>query len=163
VNALDPTRYGLKDGKAKFDINGIIWHDFGSLGSPSSTEVMWSLSDIVDHLRTVYVSRIAYEYMHSPSKAERLWFSHLLESRESSSQHMPGDEQKRRIWGLLSRSETWDHFLQLKFPNLKRYGLEGAESMLTALDSVFHSAAYGLCNLVLNVNQGHLHHTRGHL
>lgn len=144
MNALDPKRYGLKDANAKFDINGIIWHDFESLGNPSSTTNLWTLSDIVDHLRSVYVGRIAYEYMHSPSKAERLWFSHLLESKEPFSRHLPNDDQKRRIWGLLARSETWDHFLQLKFPNLKRYGLEGAESMLTALDSVFHSAASGL-------------------
>jgi probable 2-oxoglutarate dehydrogenase E1 component DHKTD1 len=141
VNALDPTRYGLKDANTKFDINGIIWHDFGSLGNPSSKEVMWSLAEIVDHLRSVYVGRIAYEYMHSPSKAERLWFSHLLESKQPAGRHEPDDEQKRRIWGLLARSETWDQFLQLKFPNLKRYGLEGAESMLAALDSLFHSAA----------------------
>ncbi|QRW05238.1 2-oxoglutarate dehydrogenase E1 component [Ceratobasidium sp. AG-Ba] len=150
VNALDPTRYGLKDAGAKFDINGIIWHDFDSLGNPSSTPAMWPLSEIVDHLRTTYVGRIAYEYMHSPSKAERLWFSHLLESTQSSARYMPDDEQKRKIWSLLARSETWDHFLQLKFPNLKRYGLEGAESMLAALDSLFHSAAQGgVSNVVL--------------
>ncbi|QRW18859.1 hypothetical protein RhiXN_00265 [Rhizoctonia solani] len=133
VGALDPTRYGLKDANAKFDINGIIWHDLGNLGSPSSEPVMWSLSEIVDHLRSVYIGRIAYEYMHSPSKSERLWFSHLLESKQTSGRYNPDDEQKRRIWGLLARSETWDQFLQLKFPNLKRYGLEGAESMLSAV------------------------------
>ncbi|GAB1519404.1 hypothetical protein RhiTH_002470 [Rhizoctonia solani] len=150
VGALDPTRYGLKDANAKFDINGIIWHDLGNLGSPSSEPVMWSLSEIVDHLRSVYIGRIAYEYMHSPSKSERLWFSHLLESKQTSGRYNPDDEQKRRIWGLLARSETWDQFLQLKFPNLKRYGLEGAESMLSAVDSVFHSASQsGVSNVVL--------------
>ncbi|CAE6523813.1 unnamed protein product [Rhizoctonia solani] len=150
VGALDPKRYGLKDAKAKFDINGIIWHDLTSLGNPSSEPVMWSLSEIVDHLRSVYVGRIAYEYMHSPSRAERLWFSHLLESRQTSGRYEPNDEQKHRIWGLLARSETWDQFLQLKFPNLKRYGLEGAESMLSAMDSIFHSASQsGVSNVVL--------------
>ncbi|KAJ1311752.1 hypothetical protein OPQ81_010222 [Rhizoctonia solani] len=150
VGALDPTRYGLKDANAKFDINGIIWHDLNSLGNPSSEPVMWSLSEIVDHLRSIYVGRIAYEYMHSPSKAERLWFSHLLESRQTAGRYEPNEEQKRRIWGLLARSETWDQFLQLKFPNLKRYGLEGAESMLSAMDSLFHSASQnGVSNVVL--------------
>ncbi|KAG8734031.1 hypothetical protein FRC11_013087 [Ceratobasidium sp. 423] len=150
VGALDPKRYGLKDANAKFDVNGIIWHDLASLGSPSSEPVMWSLSEIVDHLRSVYVGRIAYEYMHSPSKAERLWFSHLLESKQTSGRYEPNDEQKHRIWGLLARSETWDQFLQLKFPNLKRYGLEGAESMLSAMDSIFHSASQsGVSNVVL--------------
>ncbi|CAE6428691.1 unnamed protein product [Rhizoctonia solani] len=150
VGALDPTRYGLKDANAKFDVNGIIWHDLGSLGTPSSEPVMWTLSEIVDHLRSVYIGRIAYEYMHSPSKSERLWFSHLLESKQTSGRYKPNDEQKHRIWGLLARSETWDQFLQLKFPNLKRYGLEGAESMLSAVDSIFHSASQsGVSNVVL--------------
>jgi len=63
--------------------------------------------------------------MHSPSKTERLWFSHLLES-----QSLPAPEdtpllsvdaaKKRRIFELLTRSEVFDNFLQLKFPNLKR-------------------------------------------
>lgn len=30
------------------------------------------------------------------------------------------DSEKRRIHGLLTRSEVFDNFLQLKFPNLKR-------------------------------------------
>lgn len=67
--------------------------------------------------------------MHSPSKTERLWFSHLLESETLPSQgrddnHGPfsaiDKEMKRRIHGLLARSEVLDNFLQLKFPNLKR-------------------------------------------
>lgn len=66
-----------------------------------------------------------FKYMHSPSKTERLWFSHLLES-----QSLPSPEdtplvqmdanKKKRIHELLARSEVFDHFLQLKFPNLKR-------------------------------------------
>lgn len=63
--------------------------------------------------------------MHSPSKTERLWFSHLLESQKLPK---PTDkplldvnrEQKKRIHELLAKSEVLDHFLQAKFPNLKR-------------------------------------------
>ena len=64
--------------------------------------------------------------MHSPSKTERLWFSHLLESKSLPSlEDIPllvtiNEEKKRRIHGLLTRSEVFDNFLQLKFPNLKR-------------------------------------------
>jgi hypothetical protein len=63
--------------------------------------------------------------MHSPSKTERLWFSHLLESKFLfSSEDTPllviNEEKKRRIHKLLARSEVLDNFLQLKFPNLKR-------------------------------------------
>ncbi|OSD05011.1 dehydrogenase E1 and transketolase domain-containing protein 1 [Trametes coccinea BRFM310] len=78
--------------------------------------------------------------MHSPSKTERLWFSHMLES-ESSEDRKLGTEERKRIHDVLARSEEFDRFLQLKFPNLKRYGLEGGESMLPALDGLFSSAA----------------------
>jgi hypothetical protein len=54
-----------------------------------------------------------------------------------------GPPQKKRIHELLVQSETFDQFLQLKFPNLKRYGLEGGESMISALDALFSVAARG--------------------
>lgn len=86
--------------------------------------------------------------MHSPSKTERLWFSHILEARSGGgggnrTPALQGAAQKKRIHSLLAQSETFDQFLQLKFPNLKRYGLEGGESMIPALDKLFSVAARG--------------------
>jgi len=40
-------------------------------------------------------------------------------------------------------AQTFDHFLAKKFPNVKRYGLEGAESMMVALDRLFEVSAKG--------------------
>ena len=106
--------------------------------------------------------------MHSPSKTERLWFSHLLESQslpspEDTPLTIVDEQKKKRIHELLARSEVFDNFLQLKFPNLKRvslvtlpshtflnviqYGLEGGESMLPALDSLFSAASQGTITL----------------
>ncbi|KAI0290142.1 dehydrogenase E1 and transketolase domain-containing protein 1 [Russula brevipes] len=136
VDALDPTRYGLIDGSKTYDVNGILWTK--QVGETPDDPEHWVLRDITNHLRSVYVGRIAYEYMHSPSKTERLWFSHILEARTPA---LPGAHHKTRIHRLLAQSETFDQFLQLKFPNLKRYGLEGGESMIPALDSLFSVAA----------------------
>ncbi|KAI0942033.1 hypothetical protein AcV7_002572 [Taiwanofungus camphoratus] len=138
VAALDPVRYGLTDSVKKYDINGIVWTRSVEASGVGKEE--WTLSTIIQHLRSIYVGRIAYEYMHSPSKTERLWFSHVLES-QSSDRSAVSRDKKRRIHSLLAHSETFDQFLQLKFPNLKRYGLEGGESMLPALDALFASAA----------------------
>ncbi|KAL4266844.1 alpha-ketoglutarate dehydrogenase family protein [Pleurotus pulmonarius] len=144
VAALDPARYGLNDPSQKYDVNGIVWtKPVGYQGASADTEQWWTLEEIVRHLRTVYVGPIAYEYMHSPSKSERLWFSHFLESRAANPSTEGDKNKKRRIHELLAKSEVLDHFLQLKFPNLKRYGLEGGESMLPALDSLFSLAARG--------------------
>ena len=151
VGALDPQRYGLIDLSRTYDVNGILWTK--RVGEIPEEPELWTLRDITDHLRSVYVGRIAYEYMHSPSKTERLWFSHVLEARSSNGSSggsvsrtptLPGVVQKKRIHRLLAQSETFDQFLQLKFPNLKRYGLEGGESMIPALDTLFSVAARGL-------------------
>ena len=133
-----------------YDVNGILWTK--PVGEAPEERELWTLRDITNHLRSVYLGRIAYEYMHSPSKIERLWFSHILEARSSSSIYgsgtagtpaLPGAAQKKRVHKLLAQSETFDQFLQLKFPNLKRYGLEGGESMIPALDTLFSVAARG--------------------
>ncbi|KAJ3558642.1 hypothetical protein NM688_g804 [Phlebia brevispora] len=147
VAALDPTRYGLIDPSAKYDVNGILWTcPFGE--DPGKTEL--TLAEITQSLRQVYVGRIAYEYMHSPSKTERLWFSHLLESQTSSP--VLSQIEKKRIHELLVQSEVFDKFLQAKFPNLKRYGLEGGESMLPILDTLFRASAQaGITNIVLSM------------
>ncbi|KAF8554951.1 thiamine diphosphate-binding protein [Imleria badia] len=72
----------------------------------------WSLDQITGFLNAVY-------------------FAHLLESEAAN----------RRTHELLARSRVLDTFLQAKFPNLKRYGLEGGESMLPVLDTLFAAAA----------------------
>ncbi|TDL25298.1 dehydrogenase E1 and transketolase domain-containing protein 1 [Rickenella mellea] len=139
VAALDPSRYGLLDKTATYPVNGIIWSN--EEGPNTTTAEKWPLERIIKHLRAVYVGNIAYEFMHSPSKTERLWFSYILESSGIAPRNVKLPEQKIRIWELLARSEAFDQFLQLKFPNLKRYGLEGGESMLPALDTLFSVAA----------------------
>lgn len=151
VPAVDPTRYGLVDVEKKYNIDGIVWNeplgpgaDFGLGNEPKDN--WWTLDDITRHLRSIYMGRIAYEYMHSPSKSERLWFSHFLESQTANGIGKVPDvmkNNKKRIHSLLAKSETFDNFLQAKFPNLKRYGLEGGESMLPALDSLFRIASQG--------------------
>jgi probable 2-oxoglutarate dehydrogenase E1 component DHKTD1 len=87
--------------------------------------------------------------MHSPSKTERLWFSHILEARTPT---LPDVHQKKHIHRLLVQSEVFDQYLQLKFPNLKRYGLEGGESMIPAIDRLFSVASQGLSWFVFHDN-----------
>lgn len=146
VAALDPTRYGLTDPSAKYDVNGILWTS--PIGKDTGKTEL-TLDEITRRLRQVYVGRIAYEYMHSPSKTERLWFSHLLESQAGSTAFAYSEDSKRRMHELLVQSEVFDRFLQARFPNLKRYGLEGGESMLPALDTLFRSSAEGTFHICI--------------
>jgi probable 2-oxoglutarate dehydrogenase E1 component DHKTD1 len=143
VAALNPRRYGLVDDTKKFNVEGIFWAD--PIDPSASAEDWWTLGEITRHLHSIYVGRIAYEYMHSTSKMERLWFQRHLERPMLDIQILSEEEKegKKRIHELLAYSETFDSFLQLKFPNLKRYGLEGGESMLPALDTLFSVSSQG--------------------
>ena len=143
VPALDPGRYNLTDPNKEYNVNGIIWTK--PVGSTEEQDEWWTLSKITQHLHTTYVGGLAYEFNHSHSHIEALWFAHYLESRKCEGSRCElAPERRRRIHDLLSRSESFDHFMQAKFPNLKRYGLEGGESLLPALDTLFSVAARGV-------------------
>lgn len=87
--------------------------------------------------------------MDLPSKTERLWFAKLLESQSALEPiTVINADRQKNIHALLAKSEVLDNFLQVKFPNLKRYGLEGGESMLPALDALFEAASKGRFHFV---------------
>nr|XP_019050186.1 oxoglutarate dehydrogenase (succinyl-transferring), E1 component [Kwoniella bestiolae CBS 10118]OCF29116.1 oxoglutarate dehydrogenase (succinyl-transferring), E1 component [Kwoniella bestiolae CBS 10118] len=164
VGALNPSRYDLQTSQS-YPLQGIL-HLPPSLkpttppttAAPERTEtgegsnVSKSLEEIEKHLMEVYVDKIGFEYMHCPEKNERLWFSHHVETEASSFPEPFENQRKEHIWELLMRSEELDRFLGKKFPNLKRYGCEGAESMLPALSTLFEiSAQSGISSIVLSL------------
>ncbi|BGP41616.1 putative 2-oxoglutarate dehydrogenase E1 component DHKTD1, mitochondrial [Rhodotorula kratochvilovae] len=146
VPALDPRRYGfaltdaaggalreeyvseakpeenVSNEEDKFDTTGIL--DFPQNGSPGNERTM---DEIADRLAKVYCGGVAYEFMHLPSKHERRFLETLLE--QSHAQPLEPEEQRAQ-WELLAKSEGLDHFLAKRFPNVKRYGLEGGEAMM---------------------------------
>lgn len=58
VAALNPARYGLVDKDKKYNVDGILWTK--RVGEEGDKEE-WTLAQIENHLRSVYVSRIAHE------------------------------------------------------------------------------------------------------
>ncbi|KAJ3363706.1 hypothetical protein GGF32_003743 [Allomyces javanicus] len=144
IPELDPARYGLKAGQT-FNLNGIL--HVGKTSDASISREQASLETIVKHLENTYAGRIAYEFAHIPNSSERRWFAHMVESFEKKK--FSADE-KKRIQALLTKSEVFDLFMTKKFPQVKRYGLEGAESMMVALDSLFATAnVAGLKDIIL--------------
>lgn len=59
VAALCPVRYGLDDEEKKYDVNGILW--IKRVGEGEEKEEWWSLREVREHLRKVYVGNIGYE------------------------------------------------------------------------------------------------------
>ncbi|RKP28148.1 thiamine diphosphate-binding protein [Syncephalis pseudoplumigaleata] len=133
--ALQPSRYGLTDAHKAYNLDGILHMNHGtSDGAQANTA---NLHTIIEHLRSTYCGRIAYEFVYMPDASERRWFAHRVESLEKPP---ITPERRKRYHELLARSEVFDLFMQKRFPQVKRYGLEGAEAMLVALDQLFHEA-----------------------
>ncbi|CAO3589764.1 unnamed protein product [Absidia cylindrospora] len=144
VLALKPERYGLTDESKIYNVAGIL-HVSESKQDLSAKEEA-DFKTILNHLNATYCGNIAYEFMHIPSASERRWWYNAVESWNKP---QLSTDEKKRIHQLLSQSESFDHFLAKKFPNLKRYGLEGAESMMVALDRLFDlSAKAGVSDLI---------------
>ncbi|CAG8546415.1 38028_t:CDS:10 [Gigaspora margarita] len=145
VVALDHTRYGLTDPTKIYNLTGILHVNESKTSTNSKVEA--NLGHIISHLKKVYSGKVAYEFMHIPNASERRWFYYMIESFNILSLTI---EQKRRIFEVLTRSEVFDHFMAKKFPQVKRYGLEGAESMIVALDRLFEvSNKSGIVEAVL--------------
>jgi len=132
---LEASRYGLNDTNESFDLNGIM-HLSESDTSKNSLQQA-ELKTIIDTLNEIYCGNIAYEFMHIPNSDERRWFEYAIESYQKKNfDH----EKKQRFFQLLTKSEVFDHFMQRKFGQVKRYGLEGAESLIIALDHLFETS-----------------------
>ncbi|KAF9373606.1 hypothetical protein CPB97_000429 [Podila verticillata] len=136
IPALSAERYALKDPSQVYNLNGIL-HVNQSKGSQEAKDEA-TLETIVNHLEKSYCGKIAYEFTHIPNASERRWFAHQVESYQKAP-ITPDDKQ--RIFELLTKSEVFDHFMGKKFAQVKRYGLEGAESMMVALDALFQTAS----------------------
>ncbi|KAJ3197259.1 hypothetical protein HK101_005031 [Irineochytrium annulatum] len=141
VKELDPARYLLAPSDV-FNVHGI-------LSMPSAQDGRASVEEIINHLQKTYLGGIGFEFHHIPDPAERRWLDELVEGTDR--RNFSGEERKRMM-ELLSRSEVFDHFMAKKFPQVKRYGLEGAEGMMVCLDTIFSDASKdGIRDVILGM------------
>jgi len=141
---LDPATYGFVDSSSSssstqvIDVTGILAQG-GKM----------ALKDILQHLRSTYAGPIGFEFNYIPDSSERRWFANYVETLEHQAEPA---ENKRAILHMLTRSEVFDKFMAKRFPQVKRYGLEGAEAMMPAVDALFQAAnADGVHDIVLGM------------
>ena len=143
VPELNPSLYGL----TALDMNQKFRLDTENLpGFASSNDGSMTLRDIIQTCETVYCDKIATEYTHIPNREEREWICARIESPKP---YNFSAEEKKRILDSLIRATSFEKFLAAKFPNAKRFGLEGAESQLPAVEAIIDtSAEHGVRNVV---------------
>src|SRR6267378_7200706 len=93
------------------------------------------LREIVAILRATYCGRIGVEYMHIQVPAERAWIQEKFEKRSRPALAAP---LRKQILEILTGAETFERFLDRRYTGTKRFGIEGAESLMPALEAILH-------------------------
>ncbi len=96
------------------------------------------LHEIIAALEETYCGSIGAEYVYVTTAQERRWIQGRLESVHS---HMKFErDHKRRILERLTAAEGLERYLHNRYPGTKRFGLEGAESLIPLLHEVTQRA-----------------------
>ncbi len=120
---LDYHSYGFTDADLDRDIfiNNL-------LGRERAT-----LREIVAILRATYCGRVGVEYMHIQVPAERAWIQERFEKQSRPALAAP---LRKQILETLTAAETFERFLDRRYTGTKRFGIEGAESLMPALEAI---------------------------
>ena len=96
-----------------------------------------TLEEILAILRDAYCRTTGIEYGHIMDPAQKRWIQARVEGVKSS---MSAEEQ-RRVLSALNEAEVFERFLHSRYVGQKRFGLEGAESTIVALQTILDAAA----------------------
>lgn len=126
IPELCPSFYGLED--VDHNVSGII-----NGGNTNATTTA-----IVNQLEKLYCSSTGVEFMHIESLNEREW---LIKEYEAIQAQEVDDVTKKEIAEAMLISQNFDNFVGAKFPTVKRYGGEGAESCIPFYREIFKLAS----------------------
>ena len=137
---LDPKTYGFTDA----DYDRPIFLD-GTLGFQKA-----NLHQILGRLQNIYCGSIGVEYMHLQDVKQNEWLQHRIEENENKPAY--DVDTKRHTLKRLTAGDAFEKFLATKFVGVKRFGLEGGEAMIPALDAMIaRASALGLREVVVGM------------
>lgn len=121
---LQPASYGF----GADDLDRPIFID-NVLGLKTAT-----LREIVAILKRTYCGSMAVEFMHINDGEEKSWIQRRIEGRDKEIQFT--DRGKLAILSKLVEAEQFEKFLGRKYTGTKRFGLDGGEAMVPALEAI---------------------------
>jgi 2-oxoglutarate dehydrogenase E1 component len=142
---LTPAYHGFSDA----DLDRQIWLG-GALGFQSA-----SIRQILPVLQATYCGTVGFEYMHINDLDERRFIQDRIESADDTVQFTP--EGKQSILAKVIEGEQWEKFLAKKYVGTKRFGLDGGESSIPALEAIIK---YGGQMGVVEITFGMAHRGR---
>ena len=114
-----------------------------------SKDVM-KLKDIIAGLEKTYCSSIGYEFMYLVDTQEKRWIQQRVESSQSDPQY--SSETRKSLLERLTAAEGLEKYLGSRYPGAKRFGLEGAESLIPMMNELIQrSGALGAKEVVIGM------------
>jgi 2-oxoglutarate dehydrogenase E1 component len=98
-----------------------------------------SLQEIIDHLQRIYCSSIGIEFVYIRDKEVVKWILSKVHQNDNQPAFTP--DKKKRILAKLNEAVGFESFLNTKFVGQKRFSIEGAESLIPALDILIERAS----------------------
>ena len=91
-------------------------------------------NEILNILKKTYSSKIGYEFMHMGDPEEKAWIRDRIEGPNKDIEFT--ENGKRAILNKIIQAEGFEKYLHVKFVGTKRFGLDGAESLVPALEQI---------------------------
>ncbi|KAI0498276.1 hypothetical protein KFK09_021517 [Dendrobium nobile] len=143
---LDPALYGFTEADLDREFFLGVWRMAGFL---SENRPIQTLREILNRLEQAYCGTIGYEYMHIPDREKCNW---LRERIETVKPRGYSQERSEVILDRLIWSSQFENFLAKKWPAQKRFGLEGAETLIPGMKEMFdRSSDLGVESIVIGM------------
>lgn len=126
---VDPASYnfGPEDYDRPIFINNVLGFEWATL------------REILERLRTTYCDTVGVEFMHIQDPDQKSWIQEQVENTNPK-ERLTNDQRKKVLRDLI-HADAFEHFLHVKYPGEKRFGLEGGESVIPALEAILRKAS----------------------
>ena len=139
---LTPEFYGFSEA----DLDRPIFLD-GVLGFQTGT-----IREVLALLKRTYCGTLGIQFMHIAEPDEKNWLQARFEGSDKFAQNGFTREGKLAILYKLIEAEGFERFLHKRFPGTKRFGLDGGEAMVPALEQIIkRGGALGVDEVVFGM------------
>ncbi|MEM0900339.1 MAG: 2-oxoglutarate dehydrogenase E1 component [Pseudomonadota bacterium] len=139
-NELHPSSYGFTEA----DLDRRIFIDH-VLGLEYAT-----MREIVDICKRTYCGTMAVEYLHISNPEEKSWLQERIEGPDKGVEFTPNG--KKAILQKLIEAEGFEQFIDVKYKGTKRFGLDGGEALIPALEQIIkRGGQMGLKDIVFGM------------
>ncbi|KAK2465394.1 hypothetical protein APHAL10511_002748 [Amanita phalloides] len=143
---LELSRYGFTERDLDRDITlgpGILPH------FATEDNKTMKLRDIIALLQRIYCGAVGIQYVHIPVKEECDWIRERIEAPKPWNYTV---DEKRMILDRLIWSESFEKFISNKYPNEKRFGLEGCEALVPGMKALIdRSVDHGVKHVTIGM------------